>query len=79
MSKLKDEFDYYLQNKKKFLIEHAGKYIVLKNQQILGVYADQLEAIEETVKTHQLGTFLVQHVVAGNEEESVRFHSRVAI
>lgn len=51
-----------------------GKFIVLKNKTVIGVFDDRMEAINETRKTNELGTFLVQHVV--DSEEQVRFHSR---
>lgn len=74
---LKDEFDYYLSNQSKFVKEYLGKYIVLKNHEVLGSYDTNVEAYQETEKTHALGTFLIQLVQEGNESYTQTFHSRV--
>jgi hypothetical protein len=55
-----------------------GKVLVIKGQKVLGVYDSELQAVEETVKTHPLGTFLVQKCEAGQESYTQTFHSRVA-
>lgn len=74
---LKAEYQYYLDHKDEFLAKYEGKHIVIKHQQVMGVYSSDLEAIKETTKTEELGTFIVQLVSSG--EDHVRFHSRVAI
>ena len=55
-----------------------GRFVVIKNQKVLGVYDSDLEAVEETSKTEEMGTFLVQKCVAGDEGLTQTFHSRVA-
>lgn len=57
--------------------QYDGKFIVIKGQEILGAYADELAAVTETQKHHKLGTFLVQLVSKGNAAYSQSFHSRV--
>lgn len=74
MTDLKNEFQYYLANKETFLRDYENKYIVIKNHKVLGAYSEILDAVEETKKEHELGTFLVQHVT--KDEGQVRFHSR---
>lgn len=74
MADLKAEFQYYLENKESLLKDYENQYIVIKDRKILGNYPDLMTAVEETKKTHELGTFLVQHVT--KEDEEVRFHSR---
>lgn len=74
---LQVEFDFYLENKDVFHQQYEGKFIVLKNKVVIGVYTDRMEAINETRKTNELGTFLVQHVV--DSEEQIRFHSRFSL
>jgi len=72
---LKPEYQYYLDNKSEFLKKYEGKFIVIKNKEVIGVYSNVHEAVEHTAKTVTLGTFLVQHV--SPDEDQVRFHSRV--
>ena len=74
MADLKREFEYYRANKADFLKKYEGKFIVIKGQEVLGAFDEQLEAIDETRKAHELGTFLVQHVV---EDDVAFFYSRV--
>lgn len=77
-SPLKREFEYYLANQEALVRKHKGKFIVVKNREVIGVYDDQATAVSETEKTHELGTFLVQKVEPGNEAHTQTFHSRVA-
>ncbi len=74
MTDLKREFEYYRANKADFLKKYEGKFIVIKGHEVLGVFNEQLEAINQTRKNHELGTFLVKRVV---EDDIAFFHSRV--
>jgi hypothetical protein len=76
MADLKQEFEYYLAHKADFLAKYKGKFIVLKDKQVIGTFDNRLTAIQETMKSHPLGSFLVQHVTESGEQ--MRFHSRVA-
>ncbi len=75
---LKEEFDFYLRNQQELLGKYRGKYIVIKGSEILGAYDDEMKAIAETSKNHELGTFLVQKVEPGKESYTQTYHSRVA-
>ena len=75
---LKKEFEYYLAHQDEFVRQYNGKVIVLKDQQVLGVYDDVRDAVEETQKVHKAGTFLVQRVQPGEAATSRTYHSRVA-
>jgi hypothetical protein len=75
---LKKEFEYYLKHQDELVAKYNGKVIVIKDCKILGSYATELEAIRETTKTHELGTFLVQKCEPGSESYTQTFHSRVA-
>ena len=57
--------------------DHDGKLVVIKDGVVLGVYDDELTAITETQKSHELGTFLVQKVSRGTADYTQTFHSRV--
>jgi hypothetical protein len=76
---LKEEFQYYLANQSELVKAHNGKFIVLKNKAIIGVYNSHSEAYSETVKNEELGTFLIQHCLPGKEGYSQTFHSQVII
>ena len=76
-SPLKREFQFYLEHQKEMVAKYDGKFIVLKTEQVLGAYDDELTAITETQKSHEIGTFLVQKVSEGSSAYTQTFHSRV--
>lgn len=77
-SLLQKEFDYYLSHQNEIVKEYDGKFVVIKDCTVIGVYDDEIEAIETTKQEHEIGTFLVQYVSAGDTAYTQSFHSRVA-
>ena len=77
-TKLKDEFDYYLENQATLVKKFEGKYVVIKRHEVIGTYDNLRQAVDETSKKHEPGTFLVQKCTPGEADYSVTFHSRVA-
>ena len=75
---LEKEFQYYLDNQEELVKKYDGKFIVIKNCNVIGVFDDELKAIEETSKKEELGTFLVQKCEPGTESYTQTYHSRVA-
>jgi len=75
---LQNEFDYYLANQDEIVKKHLGKYVVIKGDKVIGVYENELDAIESSQKEHELGTFLVQFVSPGDSSYTQVFHSRVS-
>jgi predicted Zn-dependent protease len=73
---LKREFEYYRAHQEEIVKQYAGRYVVIKDQKVIGHYGDQLTAITETSKHHEPGTFLVQKAEPGNIQQT--FHTRVA-
>lgn len=77
MEKLEKEFNYYLEHQDELIREYNGKFVVIKDDAVIGEYESELEAVEETSKRHELGTFLVQKCVPGSESYTHTYHSRV--
>ena len=75
---LEKEFEYYLSHQQEMVEKYDGKVIVIKANEVLGVYESELSAVTMTQEHHQLGTFLVQRVSAGDEAYTATFNSRVA-
>ena len=75
---LEKEFQYYLDNQEDLVKQYNGKFIVIKNFKVIGAYNTELEAIQETTKEHELGTFLVQKCEPGSDSYTQTYHSRVA-
>ena len=77
-SPLVDEFKYYLDHQDEMVKRYEGKFIVIKNGEVLGAHDNELVAIAETQKSHKLGTFLIQKVSKGSQDYSQTYNSRVA-
>lgn len=57
------EYNFYKQNEKEFLSKYFGKQIVIKDNKILGIYDTIEQAMTETLKNYELGTFMVHKVI----------------
>lgn len=77
-SPLEKEFQFYLDHQDEMVAQYDGKFIVIKGGEVLGAYDDELTAVTETQKSHEIGTFLVQQVSKGTAAYTQTFHSRVA-
>jgi len=72
---LEKEYALYDSHRGEFLAEHAGKFVVIKGDRIVGFYPSERVALE-AMKSEQLGTFLVQQCQS-IDEETARYASRV--
>ena len=75
-SPLQPGVEFYLSHQDEMVEKYDGKFIAIKGGSVLAAYDDELTAVEETQKSHELGTFLVQKVSKGDVEYSQTFHSR---
>jgi hypothetical protein len=76
---LEKEFQFYLDHQDELVKKYKGKFIVIKNQQVIGVFDDAKTAFIETQKKHEVGTFLIQECKAGAESYTQTLHSRVLL
>lgn len=76
---LESEFEFYLEHQKEFVEKYQGKVIVIKGHEVIGVYDSDIEAVAETSKEHEIGTFLVQKCELGQENTAQTFQSRVVL
>ena len=74
---LGEAFGFYLANQDAMVEKYNGKVIAIKDGEILGAYDSHIEAVRESQKTHELGTFLVQAVSPGPDAYTQTFHSRI--
>jgi len=77
-SPLEKEFQWYRDHQEELLKKYEGKFVVIKSGKVLNAYTDIREAVDETAKTHEMGTFLVQKCTPGDQDYTATFHSRVA-
>lgn len=75
---LKEDFQYYIDNQADLLSKYEGKFIVIKDKEVVGAYDSEIEAYEESQKQYELGTFLIQKVSSGPESYTQTFYSQVA-
>ena len=77
---LEKEIAYYLDHEAELLKEHDGKVIVLKNQQVIGVYGSVADAATETRRQHERGTYLIQRVTTDPAVHTAKYVSpRVSV
>lgn len=72
----KDDYQYFIDNRDKLCEQHAGKFLVIKNREILGSYDDKVTAYLETSKEHEAGTFIIQECNPDVDIPVQMFHSR---
>lgn len=73
---LQKDFEFFLENRSEIIEGHLGKFVVIADQQVVGYFAGQIEAIERVGKERPIGTFLVQRCEPDEESYSQTFHSR---
>lgn len=74
---LDKEYKFYTKNKAEFVKKYKGKFLVIKNEEVVGVYLTREDAYNESSKKYQLGTFLIQECLEEEKEIAQTFHSRV--
>jgi hypothetical protein len=73
---LEKEFDFFVHNQKKLVKKYKGKYIAIKNNKVLGAYNNLPDAVKETAKYEDLGTFLIQKCEPSMKVYTQTYHSR---
>ena len=72
----KKDFEYFVANMLEFNKLYGQKFVAIKNQGILGVYDTFLEAVDTTMETEKLGTFLVQACFDDIEKLTIRCYNQ---
>ena len=79
MGELEKEFNYYLEHQQELVNKYKGKIIVIKDNEVLGAFSSEIEAINKTSEKHELGTFLIQKCEPGRASYTQTYHSRVVL
>ena len=77
IEQLKKEFEYYLEHQDDMVKQYNGQFVVIKDCAVIGAFDSEIEAIRETTKKYELGTFLVQKCEPGSASYTQTYHSRV--
>jgi len=72
------DFYYFLENMESLYRKHGNKFVAVKNKNILGVYDNFNNAFESTIKTEEIGTFLIQECFDKKEKLVHHFQCNVA-
>lgn len=65
---LEREFEFYLKNQNELVKKYNGRVVVIKEDDVIGVFDSEIDAIVETVKIHEMGSFLVQKCSEGDKD-----------
>lgn len=73
---LEIEFKYYLENQKTLVEKYAGKFLVIRGNEVVGNYETFEEALKESQEKYEMGTFLIQQCLPGEDGYTQTFHTR---
>ncbi|MFB3921611.1 MAG: hypothetical protein ACE145_07805 [Terriglobia bacterium] len=65
------ELNFFIKNQDQLVKEHPGKALVIKGDDILGVYDSPLEAYVEMQRKHEVGRVMIQVCTPGPEAYTV--------
>lgn len=77
MADLGKMFQYYLTHQNELVKQYNGKYLVIKDDEVVGVYDTESDAYFESVEKYGLGNFLIQLCTEGTSAYTQTFSSRV--
>ena len=60
------DFEWFTRNYKSLFEQYGNCYLAIKGCEVLGNYSSYANAVKETKKDHEIGTFIVQKC-DGNE------------
>lgn len=69
------ELRFFITHQKEFVEKYNGKVLVLRGDELVGVYGSPLEAYTEAQKQFPLGTFMIQPCAPGPEAYTVTLHT----
>ena len=72
-----EDFKYFEKNMESLYEKYGHKFLTIKNQTVIGVYDTFEEALDITLKTEKLGTFLIQECFKSKEESMQYFQGNV--
>ncbi|MDR0519302.1 MAG: hypothetical protein LBG82_04535 [Clostridiales Family XIII bacterium] len=65
------DYDYFINNLASLYQKYGHRFLVIKNEKVIGAYNSFDDAFSETIKTEKLGTFLIQDCVS-NPDDLIR-------
>lgn len=68
---LEKEFDFFKTNQESLVKKYKGKILVIVQEEVAGIYENNLSAYLEAEKQHGLGNFLIQTCEDGPQAYTV--------
>jgi hypothetical protein len=68
------DYDYFINNISELYKKYGHRFLVIKNEQVIGSYLSFDDALDETLKTEKPGTFLIQECVENPDDLILHFH-----
>lgn len=76
---MKDKnLQFFKDNKAELVNNFTNKFIVIANSEVIGSYDSEEEAYFQTIKTHDLGTFIIQLCSLDESAYIQTYHSRAS-
>lgn len=73
---LEKEFKYYIDNQNELVKKYLGKFLVIIGEQVVGSYDSYEESLSESQKKYEIGKFLIQQCLPGEDNYTQTFHTR---
>lgn len=65
------ELEYFIANQDRLVAEYRGKTLVLRDNEVVGVYDRTLDAYLDAMRKYEPGTFMIQPCVEGTDAYTV--------
>lgn len=75
---LEKEYEFFSKNMADLYKQYGHKFLVIKDNQIIGAYDNEDVALKTTLKKEKLGTFLVQECVESPKASAHHFQGNVS-
>ncbi|GAB6394123.1 MAG: hypothetical protein MdMp024_0435 [Bacteroidales bacterium] len=72
---LRNLFEWYLDHQKELVEKYDGKYLVIRNNAVVGVHDSDSETVFDAESRYEAGTFLVQKCSHGGQDSAQCFNS----
>jgi hypothetical protein len=73
------EMNFFKENQNALVGQYRGKILVIKGDEIFGVFNTTLDAYNEALKNFKAGTFMIQPCEPGPEAYTVNISSSVIV
>jgi len=73
---LQQELAYFKKHQDELVERYEGKFLIIKDQKVEGAYDSEIDAYTDGKAKFELGTFLIQECLPGENTYTQTFHSR---